>query len=115
MRYTTYSKYLPGLLDAVNLQDLLDQLGDYLLQSGFAGGPHSHPFWGEFGDDDPDRSMEGLRQAIMRALMESGKLSPDMLQVLRGDSTGDAEQDAEIQRQLAELLDQIIQRLIEDG
>ena len=38
MRQITYSKYLPGLLDAVNLQDLLDQLGDYLLQSGFAGG-----------------------------------------------------------------------------
>jgi excinuclease ABC subunit B len=34
MRYTTYSKYLPELLDAINLQDLLDQLSDYLLQSG---------------------------------------------------------------------------------
>ena len=115
MRSTTYSKYLPGLLDAINLQDLLDQLGDYLLQSGFAGGSYTHPFWGEFGEDDPDRTMEGLRQAIVRALMESGKLSPEMLQVMRGDSTGDAERDAEIQRQLGELLDQIVQRLIEDG
>jgi Ca-activated chloride channel family protein len=115
MRYTTYSKYLPELLDAVNLQDLLDQLGDYLLQSGFAGGSYTHPFWGEFGDDDPDRSMDGLRQAIVRALMESGKLSPEMLQVLRGDSTGDAERDANIQRQLGELLDQIVQKLIDEG
>ena len=115
MRYTTYSKYLPELLDAVNLQDLLDQLGDHLLQSGFAGGSYTHPFWGEFGDDDPDRSIDGLRQAILRALMESGKLSPEMLQVLRGDSTGDPERDATIQRQLSELLDQIVQRLIDEG
>src|SRR5688572_29101366 len=115
MRSTTYSKHLPELLDAINLQDLLEQLSDYLLQSGFAGGPYSHPYWGEFGDDDPDRSMDGLRQAIIRALMESGKLSPDMLKVLRGESTGDRARDRDIEQQLAELLDQIVQKLIEDG
>ena len=38
MRFTTYSKYHPELADAVNLQGLLDQLSDFLLQSGFAGG-----------------------------------------------------------------------------
>ena len=38
MRFTTYSKFHPELADAVNLQALLDQLGDFLLQSGFAGG-----------------------------------------------------------------------------
>src|SRR6266511_825288 len=48
MRYTTYSRYLPELADTVNLQGLLDQLADFLLQSGFAGGAYSHPFWGEF-------------------------------------------------------------------
>jgi len=36
MRYTTYSRYLPGLLETLNLQALLDQLADFLLQSGFA-------------------------------------------------------------------------------
>ena len=41
MRFTTYSKYHPELADAVNLQGLLDQLGDFLLQSGFAGGSPS--------------------------------------------------------------------------
>ncbi len=35
MRFTTYSKYHPELADAVNLQGLLDQLTDFLLQSGF--------------------------------------------------------------------------------
>ncbi len=115
MRFTTYTRYIRELADTVNLQGLLDQLADFLLQSGFAGGPHAHPFWGEFGEDEPDRSLDALRQAILQALMDSGALSPEMLKILRGESTGDAERDAELQRQLAELLDQIVQRLIDDG
>src|SRR5512135_1239211 len=115
MRSTTYAKYLPELADTINLQGLLDQLADFLLQSGFAGGPYSHPFWGEFGGDDPDRSMDALRQAILQALMDSGQLTPDMLKVLRGESTGDAQRDADLERQLAELLDKIVQRLMEEG
>jgi Ca-activated chloride channel family protein len=38
MRFTRYGKYTGNLADALNLQALLDQLGDFLLQSGFAGG-----------------------------------------------------------------------------
>src|SRR5216117_3902198 len=107
MRYTTYSRYVAGLLETLNLQALLDQLADFLLQSGFSGGPYSHPFWGEFGEEDPDRSLDALRQAILQALMDSGQLTPDMLNVLRGESTGDAQRDADLERQLADLLDQI--------
>ena len=114
MRYHTYGKYIPRLADAVNLQELLDQLSDFLLQSGFAGGPMYHPYWGEFGDSD-DRSLDALKEAITRALMESGELTPEMLQVLRGESTGDGQLDAEIQQQLAELIDEIVQRLIDEG
>ena len=47
MRFTTYTKLIPGLADAVNLQALLDQLGDFLLQSGFAGGPGDWPWWAD--------------------------------------------------------------------
>src|SRR5687768_1853309 len=52
MRFHTYSKYSPELADAVDLQSLLDQLADFLLQSGFAGGKHVHPYWGEFGGEE---------------------------------------------------------------
>jgi Ca-activated chloride channel family protein len=115
MRSVTYSKYIPELLDAINMQELLDQLSDFLLQSGFAGGPFSHPYWGEFGDEDGERTLDGLRRAILEALMKSGKLNQEMLQVLRGESTGDEQRDRDIQQQLAELLDQIVQKLIEEG
>lgn len=115
MRYTTYSKHIPELADTVNVQALLDQLADFLLQSGFAGGPYSHPFWGEFGEDEADRSLDALRQAILQALIDSQQLNPEMLQVLRGESTGDAQRDAELERQLADVLDKIVQKLIDDG
>jgi Ca-activated chloride channel family protein len=107
MRYHTYTQYVPELADTVNLQDLLDRLGDFLLQSGFAG-----ERWE--GDPEDNRSLDGLREAILQALMESGQLTPDMVRYLRGESTGDEARDRELERQLGELLDHIIQRLIDE-
>ena len=108
MRFHTYTKYSPELADAVDLQSLLDKLADFLLDSGFAGGPTDHPFWGETGED-ADRSMSGLKQAILDALLESGQFTPEMLEALRGD--GDEDSAAK----LAALLDQLVQKLVADG
>ena len=108
MRFHTYSKFDPALADAVDLQALLEQLADFLLQSGFAQGNKLDPYWGDFADDS-DRSLEALKEAILQALMESGQFTPEMLRALRG---GDEE---EGQDKLAELLDQLVQRLAEDG
>ncbi|HEU0053198.1 MAG TPA: VWA domain-containing protein [Longimicrobium sp.] len=110
MRFTRYGKYTGNLADALNLEALLDQLSDFLLQSGFAGGQFSHPYWGEFGDEE-DRSMDSLREALLRALMESGMLTPEMVSELRGDG----EPNDEVRQQIAELLDRLIQRLVEEG
>jgi len=110
MRFHTYTKYSPELADAVDLQSLLDNLADFLLDSGFAGGTNYHPYWGETGGES-DRSLDALRQAILEALMESGQFTPEMLEALRGD--GGDEGDAEAK--LAELLDQIVQRLTQEG
>jgi Ca-activated chloride channel homolog len=49
MRSHTYSRFVPGDGDAVDLEALLEQLADFLLQSGFAGGPMTHPWWGDVG------------------------------------------------------------------
>ena len=108
MRFHTYTKYSPELADAVDLQSLLDRLADFLLDSGFAGGPHHHPFWGDFGEDQ-DKSLDALRQAILDALLESGQFTPEMLEALRGEGTEDANE------KLAQLLDQLVQRLTEEG
>ncbi len=109
MRFHTYSKFSPELADAVDLQALLDNLADFLLQSGFAGGPVNHPFWGEFGEDEADRSMDALKKAILDALLKSGQFTPEMLEAMRGD--GDEVSEAE----LAKFLDDIVRRLVEEG
>ena len=108
VREHTYTKFTPALGDAVDLQSLLDNLADFLLQSGFAGGPQFHPYWGETGDD-ADHSLDALKQAILDALIQSGQFTPEMLEALRGDGDELSEQ------KLAELLDSIVKRLIDEG
>src|SRR5690606_32119315 len=109
MRFT-YQKYSGSLLDALNVEALLEQLADFLLQSGFEGGPHYHPWWGWSGDED-DQSLESLKQALIQALIDSGQLTPEMLAELRGEG----QSSEEAQRALAELLDQLVQRLVDEG
>ncbi len=108
MREHTYTKFSPELGDAVDLQSLLDNLADFLLQSGFAGGAQYHPYWGETGDD-ADKSLGALKQAILDALLKSGQFTPEMLEALRGEGDELSEQ------KLSELLDSIVKRLIESG
>ncbi len=108
MRSHTYTKFSPAMADAVDLQGLLDNLADFLLQSGFAGGSHFHPFWGETGDD-ADHSLDALKQAILDALIKSGQFTPEMLDALRGDGDDLSEE------KLAEMLDNIVKRLMEEG
>ena len=67
MRFHTYSKFSPEAADAVDLQALLDKLADFLLQSGFAGSQSMNPYFDDF-DSEPDRSVEGLRQALSKDL-----------------------------------------------
>jgi Ca-activated chloride channel family protein len=109
MRFHTYRKYEGTLLDALNIQDLLERLSEFLLQSGFEGGPHYHPWWGWSGDDH-DHSLDALKAALLQALLESGQLTPEMVKELRGEGS-----DEEARRQLAELLDQLVQKLIDEG
>ena len=114
MKYHSYTKFIPELADSVNLQDLIERLSDFLLQSGFA----SQGRFDWEADDRPGQdgqSLDALKQAILQALMDSGELTPEMLRYLRGESTGDAEVDRELERQISELIDGIVQRLAGEG
>lgn len=114
MRFVTYERYRGSLLDALNLQELLDKLSDFLLHSGFAGRG-----WSPYGDplEEPHRtpaapdSLEALRRAILEHLMESGKLTPEMMEVLRGEG----EPDPEVLAEIARLLDEIVGALADEG
>ncbi len=110
MRFTTYTKYKGRWLDALNLESLMEQLSDFLLNGGFAGGPHFHPYWGWSGLEADD-SVDALKKALLEALLKSGQLTPEMVDELRGEGEGRAD----VQRQIAELLDQLIQKMVEEG
>ena len=107
MRFTTYGKYRGRWLDALNLQSLLEHLSDFLMDGGFAGGSHYHPYWGWSGTEDTN-SLDALKRALLKGLFESGQLTPEMLKELRGEGEGDAD----VQKAIAELLDRLIERLV---
>ena len=110
MRFTRYSQYRGHLVDALNLEALLEHLSDFLLNAGFEGGPHYHPYWGWSGAEDTS-SFDALKRALLKALVESGQLDQKMLEELRGEGEGDAE----VRARIAELLDDLIQKLVEEG
>jgi Ca-activated chloride channel homolog len=109
MRFHTYRKYEGSLLDALNIQDLLERLSDFLLNSGFEGGPHYHPWWGWSGDD-AEHTTDALKDALLQALLESGQLTQEMLDELR-----DGGGDEDVRQRIAELLNELVERLIEEG
>jgi Ca-activated chloride channel homolog len=111
MRFTTYSKYKGSWLDALNLEGLLERLSDFLLQAGFAGGPEDRPWWSWDEQPSGDRSLDALKEALLRALIESGQLTPEMLQELRGEGEGSEE----VRQEIAGLLDELVRRLVEEG
>ena len=110
MRFTTYSKYKGGWLDALNLQSLLEHLSDFLMDGGFAGGPHYNPYWGWSGDKDVN-STGALKNALLKALLESGQITEEMIEELRGEGEGDED----IRQQIAQLLDDLVERMVEEG
>jgi Ca-activated chloride channel family protein len=110
MRFTTYSKYKGKWMDALNLESLLEHLSDFLMDGGFAGGAHHHPYWGWSGDEDVN-SADSLKDALLKALIESGQLTSEMIEELRGEGQGD---DA-IREKIAELLDDLIARMADEG
>src|SRR5260370_10155209 len=71
MKFIRYGKYTGEPADAIDLEELIKRLGDFFLQSGF-----ESQFYG-VSQMDPERSMEALREAILRALQEGDLLPED--------------------------------------
>ena len=100
MAITKYTKWIPSPLDGLSLEELLDQMSEFFLQSGFQYGFH---------DVSNPRDLESLRQAIVEKLVELGRIPEDLYQQwLQDRSEGDA-------KKLDELIDQLIRQMIEEG
>ena len=106
MKYR-YTKYTSTLLDEIDLEDLVSKLSDMLLSSGF-----TNP-WGDPSEDNEDRTMQALHDAILEALFSGGVLSEEALQKILGEPA-DGDQEA-ARQQLEELVEQIIERMMDQG
>ncbi len=89
-----YHRYIGELWEDLDLGDLVGDLSDFLLQSGFGS---------EEGEYDEDQ-LQALHDAILEALMRKGLLSDEDLQKLLDD--GDA---------LQQFLDKVVERLVREG
>jgi Ca-activated chloride channel family protein len=101
MKYR-YGKFVPDLMDDLDMDELMSKLSDLLLSSGF-----SDPY---FQGSDEDRSMQALYDAILDALLSGGVLPEDKLQQLLGEQG-----DPEARRRVEEFIQQIIERMQESG
>jgi uncharacterized protein with von Willebrand factor type A (vWA) domain len=97
MKLTRYTKFTGDLSTSFDLEDLMQALSDFLLDSGF-----QDPF-SNFGN--PDDSMEDLREAVRQAL-ESGEILDDEAQ---------EQFDQLDEPQVEELIDKIIQRMKDEA
>jgi Ca-activated chloride channel homolog len=100
MATTKYSKWIPSPLDGLSLEELLDEMSEFFLQSGFRYG---------FQDMSNPGDLEALRQAIIEKLVEMGRIPEELYaQWLEDRSEGEA-------KKLDELIDQLIRQMIEEG
>ena len=103
MKSIKYSKYTGMDWDSLSLEDLLNHLSDFLLQSGFFQDPYGrHPF-------DQDHNLQNLHDAILEALIDRDMLSEEMLEKLMEGSGED------LDARLSELVEKLIERLAEEG
>ncbi len=102
MNGARYSRWTGAWWDALNLEDLLGQLADFLLASGFNRAFDSA--WGEEGMD-----LEDLSAALLQALMEMGHLSEQDLKAWWD------EEDSPRAQELRRMLQEIMERLEREG
>jgi Ca-activated chloride channel homolog len=107
MKFTKFSKYTGEPADSIDLEELIKRLGDFFLQSGF-----ESQYYG-VNEFDPERSMEALREAILRALQDGDLFDENSLpeEIRKMLNRSDAMNNEEIR----ELLNKLIERMAQEG
>jgi Ca-activated chloride channel family protein len=107
MKVVKYGKYTGEPADAVDLDELLKRLGDFLLQSGF-----ESQYYG-LSEFDAAHSMEALREAILRAIQEGDLIPEDLLSEELREMLRDP--GALNNQEVRELIEKLMERLAQEG
>ncbi len=105
MKFIRYSKFKGFDVFGVNLGDLMDALSGMVLDSGF-----NADYWYTRELNEMDDSLDGLREALLKALLEKGILDKFDVQKMLADNDGKFRGSL-----LEELLNNLIERLVEEG
>jgi Ca-activated chloride channel homolog len=101
MKRVRYSKYIPNLVEELSLEDLMDALSDFLLESGF-----DEELSRYYQQGDASDALDALREAIRNALLNSDAFDEEQQKQMK-----------EMQQQgaLDQLIDELIERMEQEG
>jgi len=100
MKFIRYTKYVPDPAGEMSMEELLNALSNYLLQSGFQDSWHFYEF------NEGEQTLDELRQAIQQAL-ESGELVDENMREQLDQMRADG--------QLDELIEKLIERMEQEN
>jgi Ca-activated chloride channel homolog len=96
MKFIKYKKYVPEPASEMSMEDLLNALSDFLLQSGFR-----QQYMDFYDFRNMEQSLDELRQAIAEALLNSDMLDDAMREQIENMTP----------EQMEKLIEQLIQRM----
>jgi Ca-activated chloride channel family protein len=100
MKFIKYSKYVPDPAGEMSMEDLLNALSDYLLQSGFQ---NPYDFYQL---PDQEQTMQALRQAIEDAIENGDFLDEEMREQI---------EQLRMEGKLGEMIDELMERMQQEG
>jgi Ca-activated chloride channel homolog len=105
MKFIRYSKFNGFDVFGIDLGELMESLADSILDSGY-----SDDYWWTRERNQPEDSIDALRQAILNALLEKGILNEQDVEKML------AENEGKFRGSLLEvLINKLIERLVEEG
>lgn len=105
MKFIRYSKFKGFDVSSLDLGSLMDALSDRVLDSGY-----NEDYWWTRQRNEPDDSLDALRQAILQALLDQEILSERDAEQMLADNDGVFRGSL-----LEELINKLIERLVEEG
>ena len=105
MKFIRYSKFKGFDVFGLDLGSLMDALSGQMLDSGF-----NEDYWWTRQREQPDDSLDALRQAILQALLDQEVLNEADVEQMLADNGGKFRGSL-----LEELINQLIERLVEEG